>query len=42
MAWTLFITATVLLALGVPVAFSLAAAALLTVAIDDRYSAISC
>ena len=40
MAWTLFVTATVLLALGVPVAFSLAAAALLAVAIDDRYSAI--
>jgi TRAP-type mannitol/chloroaromatic compound transport system permease large subunit len=40
MAWTLLITATVLLALGVPVAFSLAAAALLAVAIDDRYSAI--
>ena len=40
MAWTLFITATVLLALGVPVAFSLAAAALLAVAIDDRYTAI--
>ena len=40
MAWTLFITATILLALGVPVAFSLAAAALLAVAIDDRYTAI--
>ena len=40
MAWTLFIAATVLLALGVPVAFSLAAAALLAVAIDDRYTAI--
>ncbi len=40
MAWTLFISAAVLLALGVPVAFSLAAAALLAVALDDRYTAI--
>ena len=40
MAWTLFISAAVLLALGVPVAFSLAAAALLAVALDDRYIAI--
>ena len=40
MAWTLFIAAIVLLALGVPIAFSLAAAALLAVALDDRYTMI--
>ncbi len=40
MAWTLLLSAVVLLALGVPVAFALAGAALIAVALDDRYSAI--